>query len=668
MIRKNIIILLLFFSCKNEHVKNNNNFNDLNQILVDARNSPSTDLALEKLKSAKKITNSLPNDTIKSFFNRKIACEYYNFSILEDYYTLTKENIEFSKKINDTLFIGKLYYDLGDYFFEKNINDSSFYYYHKALKSISNNNNEKVRTQFNIAKLLLNENQLIECEVQLFKTISSAEKRKDFRLLYECYSILGGVQNGLKNFDEALLSYKTSQTYLDKIPNDQQYSILLSENYNNTATVYVSMKDYQRAIELYLEGLKRGDIRKDSPKVYAMLIDNLAYVKLQNGKLQNPNSFFEALKIRDSLDNKLGIIISNQRIGEYYLQQKDSLMANRYFSIAYNLAKKIRSFRDQLVLLKLKKQVDPKNASKFQDTYINISDSMLTAERTTRNKFAKIEFETEHIEQEKKVLTKKMNFILIFATLCFLLLGLVYVLYRQKVKYKVLFLEKEQQKSNEEVYNLLLTQQQQLEQGKALEKKRVSTELHDGVISKLFGIRIHLERLIFLDKKIDVKKVESYFEKLNELENEIRVISHKLSDDAAFTNQSFILIVQNYLSDFAEDNGIETELHCTSSVKWESINSAQKMNLFRIIQEALTNIRKHAQAKKVVLSFDIQNDAFKFTISDDGIGFNVFKNKNGIGLKNIHFRLEYLKGNLIITSDDKGTRVEGNFPIALLIN
>ncbi|TDP60207.1 tetratricopeptide repeat-containing sensor histidine kinase [Flavobacterium dankookense] len=668
MIRKNIIILLLFFSCKNEDRKNNNNFNDLNQILVDARNSPSTDMALEKLKIAKKITNSLPSDTIKSFFNRKISCEYYNFNILDDYYNLTKENIEFSKKINDTLFIGKLYYDLGDYFFEKNINDSSFYYYHKALKSISNNNNEKVRTQFNIAKLLLNENQLIECEVQLFKTISSAEKRKDFRLLYECYSILGGVQNGLKNFDEALLSYKTSQTYLDKISNDQQYSILLSENYNNTATVYVSMKNYQRAIELYLEGLNKGDIRKDSPKVYAILIDNLAYAKLQNETLQNPNSFFEALKIRDSLDNKLGIIISNQRIGEYYLQQKDSLMAISYFSKAYNLAKQIRSFRDQLALLKLKKQVDPKNAAKFQDTYINISDSMLTAERTTRNKFAKIEFETEHIQQEKKVLTKKMNFILLFATLSFLLLGLVYVLYRQKVKYTVLFLEKEQQKSNEEVYNLLLTQQQQIEQGKAFEKKRVSTELHDGVISKLFGIRIHLERLIFLEKKIDVEKVESYLGKLNELENEIRIISHKLSDDAAFTNQSFILIVQNYLSDFGEDNGIKTELHCTSSVKWESINSAQKMNLFRIIQESLTNIRKYAQAKNVLLSFDIQNDAFKFLISDDGIGFDVLKNKNGIGLKNIHFRLEYLKGNLIITSDDNGTRVEGNFPIALLIN
>ena len=95
MIRKNIIILLLFFSCKNEDRKNNNNFNDLNQILVDARNSPSTDMALEKLKIAKKITNSLPSDTIKSFFNRKISCEYYNFNILDDYYNLTKENIEF---------------------------------------------------------------------------------------------------------------------------------------------------------------------------------------------------------------------------------------------------------------------------------------------------------------------------------------------------------------------------------------------------------------------------------------------------------------------------------------------------------------------------------------------------------------------------------------------
>ena len=55
MVRKNIIILLLFFSCKNEEIKNKINLIDLNQILVDAKKAPSSTLASEKLKMAKKI-------------------------------------------------------------------------------------------------------------------------------------------------------------------------------------------------------------------------------------------------------------------------------------------------------------------------------------------------------------------------------------------------------------------------------------------------------------------------------------------------------------------------------------------------------------------------------------------------------------------------------------
>ncbi|PKP15761.1 MAG: hypothetical protein CVU07_09065, partial [Bacteroidetes bacterium HGW-Bacteroidetes-23] len=502
-----------------------------------------------------------------------------------------------------------------------------------------------------------------ESEVQLIKTISHAKAEKNVRLLYECYSVLGGVQNGLKNYNEAIKSYQISKNYLNKIPNDELYSILVSENYNNTANVFLDMMDYSKAIEFYQKGLKTGNIRKDSPKVYAILTDNLTYAKLKSGTLKSPDKFFEALRIRDSLGNKLGVIMSQQRIGEYYLYEKDSSKALQHFSIAYELAKQTKTHRDQLAILKLKKQANPAKAAKYQEIYINLSDSLLLEERNTRNKFAKIEFETEQIEQEKTDLAKKMNFILILSTLTVFLLGTLYFLYRQKVKNKVLVLEKEQQKSNEEVYNLLLTQQQQVDQVRAFEKKRIATELHDGVISELFGIRLHLERLIFLEKEVDKANVENYLGKLNSLENEIRQISHKLAEETAFRNEGFILLVENYLDEFENDFAIETDLLYHASFSWEILSNEQKINLFRIIQEALTNVRKYAKAKKVTVSFGLNNSLFEFSIIDDGIGFDTSKNKNGIGLTNMHFRLENLNGKLHITSTENGTTIKGNFPI-----
>lgn len=663
MIRKVFIVFLLLLSCQNEKSKKASIYKELDALISDARNVNDIELGVKKLEKAYQLNNKLHNDSTKSRFYRKIACEYYNYGLLEPYYIQTKENIIFSKKINDTLLLGKLYYDLGDYFYEKNINDSSFYYYNKALKSISINSNERIRTQFNIAKLLLNENQLIESEVQLIKIITFAKEENDVRLLYECYSILGGVQNGLKNYNEALKSYQLSKKYLDKIQNDEQHAVLLSENYNNTANVYLNMKDFQKAIEYYQKGLNNRNIRKNSPKVYAILTDNLTYTRLQNETLKNPDGFFEALRIRDSLDNKLGVIVSQQRIGEFYLKGKDSLKALQQFSMAYELAKQTRSHRDQLALLKLKTKVNPTKASYYQEEYINLSDSLLLEERKTRNKFAKIEFETKQIEQEKNVLVKRMNSVLILSTLSILLIGTLYFLYRQKAKNKVLILHKEQQKSNEEVYNLLLNQQQQVDQVRAYEKKRIATELHDGIISELFGIRMHLERLIFSEKEIDKSNIESYLKKLSELEKEIRQISHKLADETAFQNEGFIMIVENYLKEFENDNAIQAELFCDTSVQWDALTNEQKINIFRIIQEALTNVRKYAKAKKVSITFGVNNSLFEFSIIDNGIGFNTSKAKNGIGLKNMRFRLENLNGNLYIASSEKGTKIKVNFPI-----
>ncbi len=663
MIRKIFVVFLLMLSCQNEKSKNASVHKELDVLIAGARNVNDKESALKQLEKAYELNSNLPNDSIKSRFYRKIACEYYNYGLLKPYYIQTKENIIFTKKINDTLMLGKLYYDLGDYFYEKNVNDSSFYYYNQALKSFTINKNERVRTQFNIAKLLYNENQLIESEVLLIKIISFAEKENDVRLLYESYNILGGVQNGLKNFNEALKSYQNSKKYLNRIRNDEQYNLLLSENYNNIANVYINMKDFQKAIEFFQKGLNYSAVRKVSPKVYAILLDNLTYAKLQNGTLKTPDGFFEALRIRDSLDNKLGIIISHQRIGEFYLKEKDNFKALKRFSIAYELAKQTRSHRDQLALLKLKKQANPIKAAKYQETYINLSDSLLLEERMTRNKFAKIEYETNQIEKEKIILLKKMNFVLILSILSVFLLGTLYFLYRQKAKNKVLLLQKEQQKSNEEVYNLLLNQQQQIDQVRAYEKKRIATELHDGIISELFGIRMHLERLIFLEKKLDKNNVEIYLGKLNELEKEIRQISHKLADETAFQNKGFIMIIEDYLNDFELDNAIQTEIIYKTIITWEALTNEQKINIFRIIQEALTNVRKYAKADKVIIIFDLNKSLFEFSIVDNGIGFNVSKSKNGIGIKNMRFRLENLKGNLHINSTEKGTTIKVDFPI-----
>ena len=89
-----------------------------------------------------------------------------------------------------------------------------------------------------------------------------------------------------------------------------------------------------------------------------------------------------------------------------------------------------------------------------------------------------------------------------------------------------------------------------------------------------------------------------------------------------------------------------------------------KMNVYRIIQEAFNNINKYANATKIGLILDTEDDFLYLEINDNGVGFNEKKVKNGIGLKNMKSRTEAMKGEISITSEkEKGTIIKLKVPL-----
>ncbi|RZV56260.1 MAG: two-component sensor histidine kinase, partial [Flavobacteriaceae bacterium] len=97
---------------------------------------------------------------------------------------------------------------------------------------------------------------------------------------------------------------------------------------------------------------------------------------------------------------------------------------------------------------------------------------------------------------------------------------------------------------------------------------------------------------------------------------------------------------------------------------WEGVSNKTKIHFYRMIQESLQNIYKHANAKHVDVSFELKGNQIFLSIADDGEGFVVNKAKKGIGLKNIKSRVEELKGELFINSQkDAGTSISISVPI-----
>ncbi|MGB1231006.1 MAG: sensor histidine kinase, partial [Winogradskyella sp.] len=88
-----------------------------------------------------------------------------------------------------------------------------------------------------------------------------------------------------------------------------------------------------------------------------------------------------------------------------------------------------------------------------------------------------------------------------------------------------------------------------------------------------------------------------------------------------------------------------------------------KINLYRILQEGLQNIIKHAQAKQVVLDFSVIQNQLVMKLTDNGVGFSTTENSNGIGTKNITSRVKDINGTIDITSKKgKGTTIHISVP------
>ena len=294
--------------------------------------------------------------------------------------------------------------------------------------------------------------------------------------------------------------------------------------------------------------------------------------------------------------------------------------------------------------------------------HIKLTDSLLDIERNVRNKFARIEFDSEQLEAENKQISKENLYLLILSIGLLLTAILVYVLISQRAKNRKLKLVQVQQKANEDIYNLLLGQQDKVDEARAKEKIRVSKELHDGVLGRLFGTRLSLDSINFQEGKEAMMTRANYIAQLKTIEEDIRKISHELNTDFV-SGSGFIDIVAELVETQSQAYGLQQDFDYTDDISWDLVSNKTKINIYRIIQESMQNIYKHANAQSVKISISLEKDVICLDIIDNGDGFDISKSKKGIGLKNMSSRVEDINGSITFTSQSgHGTIVNVKIP------
>ncbi len=196
------------------------------------------------------------------------------------------------------------------------------------------------------------------------------------------------------------------------------------------------------------------------------------------------------------------------------------------------------------------------------------------------------------------------------------------------------------------------------------EKERINREIHDGIGS-------NLTKAILISENISSNRnpeqntmgMKELKKTLNESLNDIRELIWTV-ENKENTLGDIILYIFEKIQYLKNQENIDFTLQHDISNNDIIVSPAIKLNIVRIIQEAITNILKHSQASKISLSVTERNRMLTITIQDNGIGFDTNKMSLGYGLKNMYRRVEESKGIITITSQpQQGTKTEVIMPL-----
>lgn len=429
--------------------------------------------------------------------------------------------------------------------------------------------------------------------------IINAENLIELKHFYDAGKILDKAFSTLKDYPESNL-------------NDSYYY--------SEGLYYASVNKTGEALESYGKGIVSAKKHQNQ-----LALNRLKFAEYQVlFKLKN---YAKAKANLDYLLENTDIIADKKN---YYNEMAKVYNATKEYDKAYFYSHKYNIINDSL------------NNTKFKTEIVELEAKYKKAE--SEKKITLLQS-----QNEKAALMVNNNWLnsVLFAVLSFLLFLTVLFLWIFNKNQKKLSIQKEinhtqELKAFENRHKLSVSKA--LIQGEEIERKRIARDLHDGLGSMLSSLKIHLN----LAKKENTETVNGVDTLLDKSIKELRNISQNLMPETLLE-----LSLEHALRDLcAANSNAVTKIEFQYLIKKSKLSKNDEIMIYRIIQELLNNALKYAKASQVLVSCSQNKDVFFITVEDNGVGFDVLgvKNKNGMGLKNIKNRVEFLNGKLEIDS------------------
>lgn len=504
-----------------------------------------------------------------------------------------------------------------------------------------------------------NKGEFVKASELYLKTLGLREKTKE-------YDAIASAEISLANLNYYTQSYENARFYI--LSGIQHYQLAgnntkdIASCYNLLGLIHYNKDQEDSAIYYYNIGIQL--LEEDTatkPTDYSQLFDNKGAALVWIEQYEEGISFLKK-NIQFLIDEKKNSNLAwkYNQITNAYISWGKLDSAKRYLNLSIELFEKSvsKEVQKDIYYSKILYAIATNNKTdilKFLDEYSVLSDQLITEKTNINIQENEIKYQTEKKEaalqlskekaQKLALENKAKNQLLLLALSGIFILALVilyiYRNFKQKAKLDHLELEIKDSRLDE-----LLSDQESkayaaILQGQETERERIAQDLHDRLGGTLAALKLAL-------RKPENKVAPDDLAIIDLAVNEVRSIAHNLSTGLVHKYGLNEAINQLFRT-LEQSKGIKFSLFLHP--KTPTLGQSAGIELYRIVQELVSNTIKHAQSSEVSLQTNFSDGIFNLIFEDNGKGFDQSEKKGGIGLENIRNRVKRLGGELHIDAE-----------------
>lgn len=555
---------------------------------------------------------------------------------------------------------------------------------------------------------------------QYQQALRLSKSRKDYLHMAKCYNSLGLVYMIKGEYDKALESYLNSlrlheqlddkggqvknhinlgnffamQQRFDKAINHYENALALVDEADdprnrallnlNLGGIYTDARnaeaDLGKALHYYEKAKEAFTVLGDSVSL-AGLFNNIGVVKEQQNKLQEAfDNYLQALQIRKQIGDIPGIAQSFNNLGNVQRLRGAHRQAIGYYKSGLAEARKMNALNQaQHALHNLSgtysEMGEHQKAFEYRIKYDLLKDSLFNEEKSRQLAELETKYETEKKDQELvlkeasiRQKTAERNTYMITLVITIILSIVVIVVYQQRQRAMSQLAHKNEELHNRQISEMLKEQEiksiHAMLEGQDRERKRIAEDLHDRLGSTLSAVKLHLNALDgAANQALPVPLFQNVNSLLDQAVSEVRDIAHNMVS-GVLTKFGLCAALQDLKETIEASGQVRVELMLLNMD--ERLDGAVEINLYRIMQELVSNILKHAKATEITIQLNKISQELLLMVEDNGRGFDPSDSnqQKGMGLRNVASRVDALGGRLSIDSArGRGTTTTIEIPL-----